>query len=189
MPYQKEYEGNRVYRQAVSQHFGPGYGYIEAQALHGVLRYYKPKRVVEIAGGVSTYCMLAALEMNRTETAEPWSLTCIEPHPSARLRALAGIHLIRQPVQTVPLEVFQELSVRDLLFIDSSHMVKMGSDVNHLILEVLPRLRRGVIVHFHDINLPYDYPRMALQGFLQATETSLCARFLFLTTKSMSFSA
>lgn len=183
LPYQKEYAGNRGYRDAVSGQLGPGFGYIEAQALHGVLRHFKPRRVVEIGGGVSTYCMVRALEANPSPVGQAWSLTCIEPFPSAALRSLAQIQLIRQSVQAVSLELFGQLSERDLLFVDSSHVVKVGSDVNHTILEVLPRLAAGVVIHFHDINFPYDYSRGVLQDFFQGTETSLLRAFLIFNPK------
>lgn len=177
-PYKNEYFGNKVYREAVSKNFGPGYGYIEAQTLHSFIRYYKPKRIIEVGGGVSTYCMIAASEMNRKETGQSSKIISIEPQPSGKLRALSQIELIPNHVQTVPLEAFAELEEGDLLFVDSSHTVKPGGDVNYLILEVLPRLQKGVIVHFHDILLPYDYPRDALQTFLHGTETSLLRAFL-----------
>jgi len=82
----------------------------------------------------------------------------------------------------VPFEVFKELGDKDLLFIDSSHTVKPGGDVNYLILEVLPRLEK-VIVHFHDIFLPYDYQRSILQTFFHWTETSLLRAFLIWNEK------
>ncbi len=64
LPYQNEYLGNQTYLEAVNEHFGPGYGYIEAQALYGFIRHYQPERIIEVGSGVSTYCMLKALEMN-----------------------------------------------------------------------------------------------------------------------------
>ncbi len=176
--YKSEYAGNSAFKEGVANHFGPGYGYIEAQALHAVIRYYKPARIVEVGSGVSTYCMLKATELNESETGEPTSIVSIEPYPSQKLRSLSGVELIAKPVQTVPLEVFAELGAGDLLFIDSSHTVKPGGDVNYLILEVLPRLRPGVIVHFHDIYLPYDYRRAVLRTFLHWTETSLLRAYL-----------
>lgn len=183
MPYQSEYTGNEFYREAVSNHFGPGFGYIEAQALHGVIRHYKPKRIVEIGSGVSTYCMLKASEINAKETGQASKIASIEPYPSSKLKTLPGIELKRTKVQNVPFEVFTELGENDLLFIDSSHTVKAGSDVNFLILEVLPRLRRGVIVHFHDIFLPYDYQRDVSRTFLHWAETSLLRAFLIFNEK------
>lgn len=177
-PYQNEYAGNKVYQEGVSNHFGPGYGYIEAQALHAFVRHYKPKRIVEVGSGVSTYCMLKADEMNSKETGRSCRIVSVEPYPSEKLKGLAQIELIPQLVQTVPMEVFGELGQNDLLFIDSSHTVKPGADVNYLILEVLPRLHQGVIVHFHDIYLPYDYQRDVDRTFLHWAETSLLRAFI-----------
>ncbi|HSF32807.1 MAG TPA: class I SAM-dependent methyltransferase [Candidatus Tectomicrobia bacterium] len=183
LPYQREYAGNQVYRQAITGQFGPGFGYIEAQALHGVLRCFKPARVIEVGSGASTWCTLAALEMNRRETGRAAQITCIEPYPSERLRALPQIALIARQVQSVPFQLFTQLGEGDLLFIDSSHMVKPGSDVNYLILEVVPRLQHGVMVHFHDIYLPYDYPPDTLQTFVHGTETSLLRAFLMFNNR------
>ncbi|MBR9988937.1 MAG: class I SAM-dependent methyltransferase [Gemmatimonadetes bacterium] len=177
LPVQAEYAGNAAYRHGVAHGFGPGYGYIEAQALHGVVRHYEPRRIVEVGSGVSTWCMIEALK--RTRHADDASITCIEPHPSAALGNMEGMRLIEQPVQTVAFEsVFQDLGANDLLFIDSSHAVKPGSDVNYLVLEILPRLAAGVIVHFHDIFLPYDYAPDALDTFFHWSETSLVRAFL-----------
>ena len=184
MPYQNEYAGNTAYKEGESNHFGPGYGYIEAQALHGFIRHYKPKRIMEVGSGVSSYCMLKASEMNGKETGQDSKIVSIEPYPSSRLRTLQQIELMIQQVQTVPFEVFTALGESDLLFIDSSHTVKAGSDVNYLILEVLPRLRKGVIVHFHDIFLPYDYQRDVCQTFLHWAETSLLRAFLIFNEKA-----
>jgi hypothetical protein len=177
LPYQKEYLGNKIYHEGAKT-LRNAYGYIEAEAVHGVVRHYRPKKVIEVGGGLSTYCTLAALRMNEADGAGMWKMTSIEPYPSASLKALKGLKFINEPVQRVPLEHFAELGEDDFLFIDSSHATKPGSDVNHLILEVLPRLRSGVLVHFHDIHLPYDYPRDVLENFLHFNETSLLRAFL-----------
>jgi len=173
LPYQKEYVGNKNYFTAVSEHFGPGFGPIEAQALHSVVRHYKPNKIIEIGSGVSTYCSSKAIELNGFG-----EIVCIEPHPSEMLRSMSDIKLIEQQAQYVPLETFTSLDDGDLLFIDSTHTVKPGSDVNYLILEVLPRLNSGVLVHFHDIFFPYDYQIDILRAFLQWSETSLLRAFL-----------
>lgn len=178
LPYQHEYAGNQVYLEGVSNHCGPGYGYIEAQTLHAVIRRYKPQRIVEVGSGVSTYCMLAALALNQKETGRSAKLVSIEPYPSEKLRRLPEIQLIPQPVQTAPVELFKALGPGDMLFVDSSHTVKPGSDVNYLILEVLPILQSGVMVHFHDIFLPYDYQRDVLCTLFYWAETSLLRAFL-----------
>lgn len=177
-PYQSEYAGNAAYREGMSGRFGPGYGYVEAQALHGFIRHFKPRRIVEVGSGVSTWCMVKAAERNAREGGQAGRITSIEPFPSTHLRSLREVDLVPLQVQTVPLEVFTELGENDVLFIDSSHTVKPGGDVNYLILEVLPRLRPGVIVHFHDIFLPYDYQRDVCQSFLHWSETSLLRAYL-----------
>ena len=168
-----EVHGNPYYRAAVSTACGPGYGYIEAEALLCVVRNLEPRRVIEVGSGVSTYCMLQAIARNETRCA----LTCIEPYPSRWLRT-AELTLVEKPVQAVPLELFESLDDGDFLFIDSSHTVKTGGDTNFLILEVLPRLKPGVVIHFHDIFLPYDYPRDALRSLFQWQETALLHAFL-----------
>ncbi len=183
-PYQGEYQGNAAYTYATEHTFGPGYGYIEAQALHGVVRHFKPSRVVEVGSGVSTWCMLHALRMNRDESGREFTVTCIEPYPSDRLKALDEITLINQEVQRVAFDdAFAELGENDILFIDSSHAVKSGSDVDYLFLEILPRLHPGVIVHIHDIYLPYDYPPFVLQTFFHWMETSLLRAYLINNTR------
>ncbi|WP_447971656.1 class I SAM-dependent methyltransferase [Nitrospira sp. M1] len=178
MPYQKESEGNKTYREAVAEHWGPGYGYIEAQALHAFIRHYKPKKIIEVGSGVSTSCMQKALDMNYEEIGEKAKLLSIEPYPSEKLRQMPGLELISEKVQRVPFDVFSELDSHDLLFIDSSHTVRVGGDVNYLILEVLPRLKKGTLVHFHDIFFPYDYQRDVLQTLFHWPETSLLQAFL-----------
>mgnify|MGYP002361705309 FL=1 len=183
-PYQFEFRGNKHYVEGQERHFGPGYGPIEAQALHGIVRRLKPSRVVEVGSGVSTYCMSKAIDMNTAEGAKPGRITCIEPYPSAALKAMSGIELVAQPVQKANLSIFTSLVAGDLLFIDSSHTVRPGGDVNFLMLEVLPRLQPGVIVHIHDIYLPFDYQRDVCETFFHWTETSLVRAFLTHNTKA-----
>jgi hypothetical protein len=181
--YIEEYLDNKAYLDGVSEGFGPGFGYIEAQALHAIVRHYKPKRIIEVGSGVSTYCILSASNINLYEKYQPTRITCIEPYPSPKIKALSEIELIPEKVQNVPMKVFEKLADNDLLFIDSSHTVKPGSDVNYLILEIIPRLKSGVIIHFHDIFLPYDYQRQVLNTFLHWTETSLLRAFLINNNK------
>jgi hypothetical protein len=177
-PFKEEYAGNHAYKFAAANHFGPGYGYIEAQALHGFLRHFKPARIIEVGSGVSTYCILQAVRLNRQEEGREFKLISVEPFPSQQLRELQDVELISEPVQQVPRRLFEELTAGDFLFIDSSHAVKPGSDVNYLILEILPRLSRGVLVHVHDINLPFDYSRSTLKTFIHPMETALLHAYL-----------
>jgi hypothetical protein len=175
--FEPEYRGNRVYQEASRSESGPGFGYIEAQVLHAVTRYFKPPTVIEVGSGVSTRCMLAAVELNSRETGRGSRVVCIEPFPRPWLHE-APVELLAQPVQMVPLDRFEGLEPGSLFSIDSSHTVRTGSDVNYLILEVLPRLRPGTIVHFHDIYFPYDYPRDALNTLSNAQETALLHAYL-----------
>lgn len=176
-PYETEYRGNQHYRTAIERNYGLGFGYIEAQALHSVIRHYAPRKIVEVGSGISTYCMLQATKANRANGRPPCEITCIEPYPSPWLRE-APVQLLQQKVQTAPLDLFLSLEPNDLLFIDSSHAVKTGSDVVFLVLEVLPRLRPGVLVHIHDIFLPFDYSPNKMQSFFDWQETVLIHAFL-----------
>jgi len=171
LPFEPEYRGNNAYKEACARSCGPGFGYVEAQALYSVVRYFRPRTVIEVGSGVSTFCLLNASEQNRCEGG-PSRLICVEPYPRTWLKR-APVELISDPVQQLPLDFFSQLKSGDLLFIDSSHTVKTGSDVNFLMLEVLPRLADGVLIHFHDITLPYGYSPLALQVLVQPAETAL----------------
>ncbi len=128
---------------------------LDAIVLYGMLREYKPQRLLEIGSGYSTE--IALLAARHTGTA----IHCVEPYPTEQLLArkdeLAG--LTRTSLQDAPPHLFAELQAGDLLFIDTTHTVKIGSDVNHLVFNVLPALAPGVLIHIHDIFLPYEYPK------------------------------
>ncbi len=175
-PFEPEYRDNAAFRAGTRQGFGPGFGFIEAQALHGIVRGVQPARIIEVGSGVSTHCMLEALALNAAQ-GRPCSVTCVEPFPSAWLRS-APVTLIAKPVQDVDPRVFDALEAGDLLFIDSTHAVRTGGDVLPIVLEILPRLQPGVIVHFHDIYLPYDYQRDADRTLFQWMETALIHAYL-----------
>ena len=160
--YYREIAGLEYFCSLTKREWGLGYGPIESQILHCFIRRWKPQRIVEIGSGVSTRCMLHAAEMNRAEGAAQPDIICIEPFPSAALRQTKSIRLIPELCQTVPASVFAGLSSGDLLFIDSSHAVKIGSDVIRIYLDIIPQLAPGVFIHLHDVYLPYLYPRDAL---------------------------
>jgi predicted O-methyltransferase YrrM len=126
----------------------------DALILYSMIRHFRPRRMIEVGCGNSTLLAAQAGRMNGG-----LDLTCIEPFPSPKLEAgIPGVtRFLREKVQDVPLDVFSELGENDILFIDSSHVSKCGSDVNYLYLRVLPRLAPGVIVHAHDIFLPFEY--------------------------------
>jgi hypothetical protein len=137
------------------------YGCVDAEMLYCMIRHFQPRRMIEIGAGSSTYLAAEALERNRAGGGTGGELTTIEPFPNDVVRAgFPGLtRLLEQPVQEVPLSEFRELTENDILFIESSHVLKLGSDVWYEFLEILPRLRPGVLVHVHDIFLPEEYPR------------------------------
>jgi len=137
--------------------FGPGYPEFDARTLYYMLREHKPARYLEVGSGLSTYYASLAAQRNRAEGA-PLTITCVEPFPFDALRTLPDFTLIEGFVQDTPLSAFDELDAGDVLFIDSSHALKIDSDVAFLFLEVLPRLRPGVLVHIHDVHFPYNTP-------------------------------
>ena len=175
-PFEAEYRHNLSYKEAVSDAFGPGFGYIEAQALHGFIRSTKPRQIIEIGSGISTHCMIEALAQNAAEGA-PASLNCIEPFPSSWLRS-APVNLIESRVENVSLETFETLEAGDFLFVDSTHTLRVGGDVVRIILEILPRLSPGVFIHFHDIYLPFDFQRDVDRSIFQWMETALLHAYL-----------
>ncbi|MCU1339064.1 MAG: methyltransferase family protein [Bryobacterales bacterium] len=177
-PFYNEVRGLKVYSDAVRGAYGPGYGPIESQVLHCVCRSAKPKRIIEVGCGVSTACIMHAVRLNSSAGSPECAFTCIEPFPSPALSELRGIDLVPAMVQTLPLGFFDQLEAGDILFVDSTHSVKTGSDVLYLYLEVLPRLRPGVLVHIHDIFLPYLYPPDVFQQFFDWQETSLLLALL-----------
>jgi predicted O-methyltransferase YrrM len=131
----------------------------DAAVYYAMIREFAPRRIIEVGGGLST--MVAAQAVQRNWPTVPTRLTCLDPYPTATLNeGFPGLdQVIVERVQSVPLELFEALRENDMLFIDSTHVSKAGSDVNHLFFNVLPRLHAGVIVHFHDIFLPWDYPQ------------------------------
>ena len=156
--YKTESEGLPSCDQITAEGYGQGYGEIEARLLHCMVRYLKPRRVIEVGAGVSTYYTLNALRVNDGEGHIPGEMACIDPYPSVKISELANqgrIKLYAKEVQDVEINTFRDLEENDLLFIDSSHVAKIDSDVNWLYLEVFPNLNKGVVIHIHDICFPY----------------------------------
>ena len=133
---------------------------VDAEMLFGLIRLLKPQRMYEIGSGFSTLLAADALGRNGTDGC-PCRFTAIDPHSSPQFEAALprDVELWRVPVQEVALSEFQSLGENDILFIDSSHVCKIGSDVEFLFLEVLPHIRPGVVVHVHDIFMPVEYPK------------------------------
>ncbi len=129
----------------------------DAAVLAAMIPHLRPGRIVEVGGGFSTALMLDVREHRKLD----FALTTIEPYPE-RLRKLLkpddDVVIVEAAVQDVAPELFRALGSGDILFIDSSHVAKTGSDVNHLFFNVLPLLKRGVFIHLHDIFHPFEYP-------------------------------
>lgn len=130
----------------------------DAEFLYAWLRLRRPKRVFEVGSGYSTLVAARALQRNREEGAPAARHVCIEPYEAPWL-ARVGVELVRRPVERLGTAFFSELGRGDLLFIDSSHVIRPGGDVLFQVLELLPALAPGVTVHLHDIFSPLDYPR------------------------------
>lgn len=138
----------------------------DAVVLRAMIAARRPKRIIEIGSGFSTACMLdAADEFGLVGL----GVTCIEPYPDS-VRSLlwprdqSRVRILESPVQEVPLDVFRELEAGDFLFVDSTHILKTGSDVHFELFEILPTLASGVVVHFHDCPFPFEYsPKWVLE--------------------------
>jgi len=133
---------------------------IDAILLYSLLRHYKPKRVVEISSGFSSAVMLDTREAFPEIGTE---FTFIEPYPQ-KLNALIkdddrkSCTIIEEFMQDVDISHFTDLRENDMIFVDTSHQMKVGSEVLYLFFEIMPRLKPGVMIHFHDIFWPFEYP-------------------------------
>lgn len=168
---------NDVHAHAVAENGEMGYGPIEADFLYAVIRSRRPPRVVQVGAGVSTAVILLAAQ----EGGFAIDVCCVDPYPTDYLRrsASAGrIRLIPEKAQEVDLSRLTDVGPGGMLFVDSTHTVKVGSEVNRIVLEVLPRLAGGTLVHFHDIYFPFDYPREVLQINMFPGESTLLHAFL-----------
>ena len=140
---------------------------VDAEIAYCLVRHLKPKRIIEVGGGYSSRVMAAALDMNLQMDGVRGELLTIDPHPDRFPKeALSDrVRLIAASVQSIDLDIFLSLEDGDFLFLDSTHVVGVGSDVVREYLEILPRLNPGVLIHAHDIFIPSDYPRkMVLQS-------------------------
>ncbi len=133
---------------------------VDAEILYCMIRHFGPSRIVEVGSGFSTLVAVEAMGENAKMGIDT-ALTTIDPYPPKFLSELRehGVTLIETKVEDLPYSAFEALAPNDILFLDSSHVSRIGSDVNFEFLELLPRISDGVVVHVHDIFLPYDYPR------------------------------
>jgi hypothetical protein len=135
------------------------YSYSDGIMLFCMMRHFKPQRIIEVGSGFSSALML---DTNNRFFSDGIQCTFIEPFPqrlNSLLKPNEKISLLQKPVQDIDLTLFDELGENDFLFIDSTHVSKTGSDVNFIFFEILPRLKKGVKIHFHDIFYPFEYPK------------------------------
>jgi hypothetical protein len=158
-------ETGDIYSAACAQNGEEGYGFVEANFLYAFIASRRPPRIVQVGSGVSTaVCLAAALE-----TGYQPKTTCVDPVPTCFLKAAANrgeIDLIAKPVEALDPAFVDDLDAGDFFFVDSSHTLGPAGEVSRIILELLPRLKAGTYVHFHDIVLPYDYPADVLTDAL-----------------------
>ncbi len=137
------------------------YSYTDGIILYSMIRHFQPKRIIEIGSGYSSMVML---DTNALFFDNQIDLTFIEPYPE-KLYSLMKEgdreqnSVIESDVQLIALDVFEKLQAGDILFVDSTHVSKTGSDVNYILFEILPALQRGVLIHFHDVFYPFEYPK------------------------------
>lgn len=163
----------------------PWFRHADAIVLYSMLRRFRPRRIIEVGSGFSSAVMLDTTDLFPTEST---TFTFIEPYPERLLALLRDddrkrCEIIVKEVQDVPLERFATLQEQDILFIDSSHVAKLGSDVVHLLTYVLPALNKGVIVHFHDIPWPFEYPERWIREGRAWNEAYILKAFLQFNTK------
>jgi len=139
----------------------PSFSYGCAASTHCMIRYFKPSTFIEIGSGMSSRVISSALQMNRTRDGHDSAYVIVDPYPADVITngSIAFKKVIEIRVELLSPTFFDQLKSNDILFIDSGHCVRIGGDVNYLFLDILPRLESGVIVHIHDIAIPYEYPK------------------------------
>jgi hypothetical protein len=158
----------------------PAYSYSDAIMLHCMLRTLAPQRLIEVGSG---YSSCVTLDTNQYFLNHKIQATFIEPYPQLLQSLIHGedtadITIIAKPLQQVDMEVFKQLEANDVLFIDSTHVGKVGSDVNRLVFEIFPLLAPGVVIHLHDIFYPFEYPKEWIYEGRTWNETYLIRAFM-----------
>lgn len=159
------------------------YSYTDATVLFCMLMKYRPRRVLEIGSGYSSALMLDVKERFLPEM----ELTFVEPYPDLLVSLTKSgddksYHLLDKPLHEIKPAVFQQLQAGDVLFIDSTHVSKAGSDVNQIYFEILPHLKKGVIIHIHDVFYPFEYPIEWVEETRAWNEDYLLRAFLYNNT-------
>lgn len=164
------------------RYFFDNYWYDRSDALflYALIRHFRPSRIVEIGSGFSSAVML---DTNERFMDRRLRLTFIEPE-SGRLRKLLraddhqAVTIIERRIQQIDPSLIEHLAANDILFVDSSHVSKAGSDVNYILFELLPRLKPGVLIHFHDVRYPFEYPKEWFELGVSWNEAYILRAFL-----------
>ena len=164
------------------RYFFDNYWYDRSDALflYSFIRHFRPSRIVEIGSGFSSAVML---DTNERFMDRRMRLTFVEPE-SGRLRKLLkaddqqAVTIVERRIQQIDPSIIEQLDPNDILFVDSSHVSKAGSDVNHILFELLPRLKPGVLVHFHDVRFPFEYPKEWFELGVSWNEAYILRAFL-----------
>jgi predicted O-methyltransferase YrrM len=161
------------------------YTHNDGITLYSMIRHLAPKKIIEIGSGFSSAIML---DTNEHCFSRSIKLCFIDPYPE-RLFGLLNEHdkqhcqVIVTDVQAVPLELYKDLEAGDILFVDSSHVVKTGSDLHHILFNILPVLKPGVHIHFHDIFFPFEYPKAWVMAGRNWNENYVLRAFLMYNDK------
>lgn len=156
------------------------YSYGDALILHTMIRHFKPKKIVEIGCG---YSSLVTLDTNELFFNNKIQCEFVEPYPELLYSLInnkdrESINVIGKNLQDIDKSFFRKLNKNDILFIDSTHVSKYGSDVNYIIFEILPTLNQGVVIHIHDVFYPFEYPTDWLRMGIYWNEAYLLRAFL-----------
>jgi hypothetical protein len=156
------------------------FGSADTAVYRAMLHHLRPRQIIEVGSGNSTAVALDEAEAARIPDVD---ITCIDPFPGVLQQMLrpddaSRISIVAQPVQRVSLDRYRRLAAGDVLFIDSSHVAKAGSDVVWLLLHVMPTLDPGVVVHLHDVFWPFEYPLAWLRQHRDWNESYLLHAFL-----------
>jgi hypothetical protein len=154
------------------------YGKIEGQALHCLVRELAPPRIVEVGSGASTFISSTASDRNAEEGRQASMITAIDPFAPPPLEDLHNVTVEKVPAQAVPLGRFTDLEAGDLLFLDSTHALHAGSELQRLYLKIVPSLAPGVVIHVHDVFLPWMHRPTIMSDFWDWQETALLAALL-----------
>jgi hypothetical protein len=166
-----------IHEHACRENGEPGYGVVESDVLFCFIYAKRPKRIIQLGCGVATAVMLLAAK----EAGYTPEVVCVDPYPTPYLIGAAKQGLIKLEAvkaQDIDLQILTDLNAGDLLFIDTTHAVKPNSEVNRLVLEVLPRIPESCFVHVHDIYFPYDYMSTLLTTVFFTSESTLVHAFL-----------